>query len=1520
MSKTPVLPVEVQATIQTPVYYKVIDDIVIGIDPQYILTLRNINQTLPLRIIPYMRSHYSFCMDGYDIYYATAENKIHLLTQEKTTVFCNIQTDTFHSMAYVNEIIYVTTDVGIQLYTSSGFLTLFETSYQMLQGILAIDQTLYVRNETNLFSLDIQYDGMVDNETFLTNVEGASFTALDVIRANTTSQYQTFVSDTLCFTSGSHVCFYSLDQQLLYRIEAPTFSIANDFLYVYRLREWSIMGPITFPEITQFRQTGPNTYRIDGNRLDSVLDVYFGNQPVTIDATGNITTDEIPISVSVTNGILTYTLYPTTVYGFRQTMCMWGDILTLEGTSLRRVVSIFFGINPVPFEATDTEIILTAPIFSPGTYPVYIDSPEGRTELEITYVSFEILNISRTHGTGIIYMTGKGLQEVTTILFGDISANFTLDADTLSVVVPEITENVPLLVNGLSNDVNGVPIMFFYFSINPGQVFQGRQGDILTIHGNHLFNVFSVFFGDIGTEIVSASETTLQVIVPFTEDCFLRINGSETRDTNQAILSFTLVPYEITEVAFSTTDVMFQGKGLMNVSSILFGTVPANIALKNYTKLIVSVPEQETSRVILSLLNDSYLLTNDMNGSTLRYTYTPRLIDYSPSKGAAGDTFFVKGKHLSTITEVWLGSQAMILTKTEDMISVLVPPGKDTVEARLLGAFVLTQIKQKPILFRYVEPYAKCGTKDKACLKSIYSYPSNNLSTKQQQAMMIRNHKKITYNNSRVKTIYNQMLGLDYVLNRGLLFRFKYKLYTRYLNELIYGNITQQMKMDLNNMLGVLVSSLTLTEYNFVFEIAPPEPEVVPDIILDSGFTFQVVNRVLPSRVYFMIKNITSNFLLEPLQYYTFDLSDPSNLQTRFSLSEVEYSGIPYKGIRYELEPGTPGAKMILSVQRDINVFELFTFNDLEPKITMKYSWGYSNRSIIIHLANTIAESLTSYSFVPARQFSLLSIYESYGPKFSINDIITNTVFLEFNQFHYDFTYGTYYLDVPKTYASTLLNKGYESYVSFIGDEDKKIMDTVTDVTLAPGTLQEGVHAFYYGRVKMTVYKPFPFDMSVYSRSFGFLGGMGLFHFSDVVPVDTVYSLPYMNTLKVVLNLRFNGINETKYGLSIGSYVVTIDPSKSVAFLNKGKEDVFEIVKTPSSVETGPFMTPDGTSYFFYTGRINIHVKGYFDTLSMCTLDGYSGGFKKLVYNAYRGGPSKYVYNTVSTMKGLCSQNNFNLIDNKIVSFNDDYTSQKYGLYKGVYTIFNIPKNCPITLLNRGKESLVFLESLQPGSTYSGTGPDGQLYTFYYGILRFTIRGNFGKMSLYTLYAGYMGCLGIFEYNPLFSNHISYPDPLSVPLIEEVAPITTFTDTTSSIQYVPLQILKVGGVTVENTVPYSVVSTYTPIYNIVDITTTISFNSEPYSVMNKFILRNGVYVFNSSQYIALLNKGMESNIQMIGVLSRPNQVSSDGYKYNFYKGDNIVIYVYGNFLMSSLEVLGGPVGKLIFYHEDNILP
>jgi len=104
------------------------------------------------------------------------------------------------------------------------------------------------------------------------------------------------------------------------------------------------------------------------------------------------------------------------------------------------------------------------------------------------------------------------------------------------------------------------------------------------------------------------------------------------------------------------------------------------------------------------------------------------------------------------------------------------------------------------------------------CEKSSFYYPSNNLSTKQLQSMMIQRKKKITYNNSRLSTLYNMILSLDFEKNREMIIIYKYKCYSRYVTKLIEGNITLEKKKELYKLMNDILSSLNPVEYAIVYQ------------------------------------------------------------------------------------------------------------------------------------------------------------------------------------------------------------------------------------------------------------------------------------------------------------------------------------------------------------------------------------------------------------------------------------------------------------------------------------------------------------------------------------------------------------------------------------------------------------------------------------------------------------------------------------------------------------------------------
>ena len=55
----------------------------------------------------------------------------------------------------------------------------------------------------------------------------------------------------------------------------------------------------------------------------------------------------------------------------------------------------------------------------------------------------------------------------------------------------------------------------------------------------------------------------------------------------------------------------------------------------------------------------------------------------------------------------------------------------------------------------------------------------------------------------------------------------------------------------------------------------------------------------------------------------------------------------------------------------------------------------------------------------------------------------------------------------------------------------------------------------------------------------------------------------------------------------------------------------------------------------------------------------------------------------------------------------------------------------------------------------SGTNADGQ-YDFYHGDVTVTVNGDFGEVSLYCYYHGYMGGENLLKYSPECSNSKKY--------------------------------------------------------------------------------------------------------------------------------------------------------------------
>jgi hypothetical protein len=207
------------------------------------------------------------------------------------------------------------------------------------------------------------------------------------------------------------------------------------------------------------------------------------------------------------------------------------------------------------------------------------------------------------------------------------------------------------------------------------------------------------------------------------------------------------------------------------------------------------------------------------------------------------------------------------------------------------------------------------------------------------------------------------------------------------------------------------------------------------------------------------------------------------------------------------------------------------------------------------------------------------------------------------------------------------------------------------------------------------------------------------------------------------------------------------------------------------------------------------------------------------------------------------------------------------------------------------------------------------MYNFYWGILRITVYADFGQMSLYSTYQGYMGRSSLFTYGSEYNNNISYLDQNSIPTIDNKPDDTyRYVDIDPVISVITSDYITYPLIpTLSYVVPYSEFKNTPPILN--NITNNViipvipanliniygGYTYSVYNKNNKYSLKRGMYVIECrNTYIALLNYDKTNVVSYVGIISVIN-TGPDGHSYNYYK-DTIIISVLGNFGYITLDL------------------
>ena len=147
------------------------------------------------------------------------------------------------------------------------------------------------------------------------------------------------------------------------------------------------------------------------------------------------------------------------------------------------------------------------------------------------------------------------------------------------------------------------------------------------------------------------------------------------------------------------------------------------------------------------------------------------------------------------------------------------------------------------------------------------------------------------------------------------------------------------------------------------------------------------------------------------------------------------------------------------------------------------------------------------------------------------------------------------------------------------------------------------------------------------------------------------------------------------------------------------------------------------------------------------------------------------------TVVGLDQTSGVNIVGGNYV-FNDGVTYDsylQYGLGTGTFVLTGIPTNHPFAILNDGVSTITYTGD---ANTQSTDVVNGVTYDFYYGDVTITVTGDFGTLSAYCPYHGYMGGENIFVYDSQYAVVDTTPPTITVlgdnPLTVEVG--STFSD------------------------------------------------------------------------------------------------------------------------------------------------
>ena len=478
----------------------------------------------------------------------------------------------------------------------------------------------------------------------------------------------------------------------------------------------------------------------------------------------------------------------------------------------------------------------------------------------------------------------------------------------------------------------------------------------------------------------------------------------------------------------------------------------------------------------------------------------------------------------------------------------------------------------------------------------------------------------------------------------------------------------------------------------------------------------------------------------------------------------------------------------------------------------------------------------------------------------------------------YGVYYGSYYIrNVPPEYAFRLDN-------AYDYGTDPSNIDYSNNYVTSTQSISKGYndssYSYYYGDVQLSIKDDLSYINS--DIKIQFIDGTyssDLLVFTDTCASENSYYLECLDVSssisvdsgKYILNSNSGYSEYVKYGLYVGTYQIHNIPTEHpIALLNA---DVSNIITYTGTTEYGTKQVND-ISYTFYTGTLEITVKGDFNTgLSLyCYNHGFMGA-----ENIFEFTDTCYDASSMSIFFTECMNTSQNIdVTNANMNLNgenDLNIYQKYGVSIGTYTFSNISADTPIAFTSLTAST----EYGMKGTEYGKKTINGTEYMFYTGDVELQIYEDFSDNDTATL--------SIIEYNSEsgLENKLVYKEDCG----------------------------NVGEADFSYVICLHETSTVNTV--IVDSSYFYAFNSSNnYFDYKRFGVHVGTYTITNIPLIspmAFINNDISNNVEYTGDSNKKYTATGpDGNTYDFYYG-SITLKIFGDFgTMSAYSYRGHYAG------------